>query len=194
MGSTDLQMCVSTCFVLGQSAKKVFFKSVNLIFLIQILFLSVLGLCCHVGFPLGVPAGGYSCLQYASFHCGGLSCGAQAPATRSSGVAAHRLSSCGAQAQLLLGRWNLLGPGIQPESLALAGRFLSTAPPEKSKPVTFNNFRDSIESSVFGLRHSSPVLDQITCTSSYIIEFFLPGVTLATYCFHSFIIHFGVPQ
>ena len=98
MGSTDLQMCVLTCFVLGQSAKKVFFKSVNLIFLIQILFLSVLGLRCHVGFPLGVPAGGYSCLQYASFHCGGLSCGAQAPATWSSGVAAHRLSSCGAWA------------------------------------------------------------------------------------------------
>ena len=41
-------------------------------------------------------------------------------------------SSCGAQAQLLLGMWGLLDPGIKPVSPALAGGFLSTVPPGKS--------------------------------------------------------------
>ena len=36
-----------------------------------------------------------------------------------------RLSSCGAHAQLLLGMWNFLGPGIKPRSPALAGRFFT---------------------------------------------------------------------
>ena len=43
------------------------------------------------------------------------------------------LNSCGAQAQLLHGTWNLPVPGIKPVSPALAGGFLSTAPPGKSK-------------------------------------------------------------
>ena len=37
-------------------------------------------------------------------------------------------SSCGTQALLLHGVWNLPGPGIEPVSPALAGRFLSTVP------------------------------------------------------------------
>ena len=37
----------------------------------------------------------------------------------------HRLSSCGAGAQLLCGMWDLPGPGLEPVSLALAGRFRS---------------------------------------------------------------------
>ena len=48
-------------------------------------------------------------------------------------VVAHGLSSCGARAQLLHGLWDLPGPGIEPVSPALAGRFLSTAPPGKSQ-------------------------------------------------------------
>ena len=44
----------------------------------------------------------------------------------------HRLSSCGTWAQLLRGMWDLPGPGLEPMSPALAGGFLSTAPPEKS--------------------------------------------------------------
>ena len=40
--------------------------------------------------------------------------------------------SCGAQAQLLHGMWALPGPGVKPVSPALAGGFLSTAPPGKS--------------------------------------------------------------
>jgi len=31
--------------------------------------------------------------------------------------------------------WNLLGPGIKPVSLALAGRFLSTVSPGKSQVI-----------------------------------------------------------
>ena len=41
----------------------------------------------------------------------------------------RRLSSCGAQALLLCGMWDLPGPGLEPVSLALAGGFLTTAPP-----------------------------------------------------------------
>ena len=52
------------------------------------------------------------------------SCGSQALESR--------LSSCGAWAQLLCSMWYLPGPGLEPMSLALAGRFLTTAPPEKS--------------------------------------------------------------
>jgi len=42
------------------------------------------------------------------------------------------LSSCGVQALLLLGMWNLPGPGIDPVSPALGGGFLPTVPPGKS--------------------------------------------------------------
>ena len=44
----------------------------------------------------------------------------------------RRLSSCGAQAQLLRHMWDLPGPGIEPVSPALACGFLTTAPPGKS--------------------------------------------------------------
>ena len=44
----------------------------------------------------------------------------------------RRLSSCGSQAQLLRGMWDLPRPGLEPVSPALAGGFLSTAPPGKS--------------------------------------------------------------
>ena len=44
----------------------------------------------------------------------------------------HRLSSCGPQAWLLRGTWDLPRPGIEPVSPAWAGRFLSTLPPGKS--------------------------------------------------------------
>ena len=66
-------------------------------------------------------------------HGGGLSCcRAWALGTHASVVAARGLSSCGARAQLLRGVWDLPGPGIEPVSPALAGGFLTTAPPGKS--------------------------------------------------------------
>ena len=77
-------------------------------------------------------------------HCDGFSCcGAWALGARASVVVAHglsscgsralerRLSSCGAWAQLLHGMWDLPGPGLKPVSPALAGGFLTTAPPGK---------------------------------------------------------------
>ena len=42
-----------------------------------------------------------------------------------------RLSSYGARASLLHGMWELPGPGLEPLSPALAGGFLTTAPPGK---------------------------------------------------------------
>ena len=66
-------------------------------------------------------------------HCGGLSCcGAQALGVQASVVVACGLSSCGSQASLLRGMWDLPGLGIEPMSPALAGGFLTTAPPGKS--------------------------------------------------------------
>ena len=47
----------------------------------------------------------------------------------------RRLSSCGSRAWLLCGRWDLPRPGLEP---ALAGRFLTTAPPGKPSPDIFN--------------------------------------------------------
>ena len=43
----------------------------------------------------------------------------------------RRLSNCGSRAQLFRGMWDLPGPGLEPISLALAGRFSTTAPPGK---------------------------------------------------------------
>ena len=43
----------------------------------------------------------------------------------------RRLSDCGTWAQLLHGMWDLPGPGLEPVSPALAGRFSTTAPPGK---------------------------------------------------------------
>ena len=53
------------------------------------------------------------------------SCGSQA--------LEHRLSSCGARAQLLPGMWDLPGPGPKPMSPTLVGGSLTTAPPGKPK-------------------------------------------------------------
>ena len=47
----------------------------------------------------------------------------------------RRLSSCGSWAQLLRGMWDLPRPGLEPMSPALAGKFLTTAPP--GKPYRF---------------------------------------------------------
>ena len=58
-----------------------------------------------------------------SRHMGFSSCGSRALECR--------LSSCGARAHLLHGMWDLPGPGLEPVSPALVGRFLTTEPPGK---------------------------------------------------------------
>ena len=52
----------------------------------------------------------------------------------------HRLSSCGTQALLLLSMWDLPGSGLEPVSPALAGRFLTTAPPGKPRSTSSHTF------------------------------------------------------
>ena len=44
----------------------------------------------------------------------------------------YRLSSCGTRASLLHSTWDLPRPGLKPRSPAMAGKFLTTAPPGKS--------------------------------------------------------------
>ena len=106
---------------------------------------SVLGLCCCTWAFLWLQRAGATlrCGARAS-HCGGFSCcREQALGTRASVVVARglsscgsralecRLSSCGAQAQLLRSMWDLPRPGLEPVSPALAGGFSATAPPGK---------------------------------------------------------------
>ena len=90
------------------------------------LFLVVRDHCCCTRVFLSLRQAGRllsSCSAQASL-CGDFSCrawalGAQAPVS-------------GSQALLLRGMWDLPGPGIEPVSLALVGRFLSTGPSGKS--------------------------------------------------------------
>ena len=78
-------------------------------------------------------------------HCGGFShCGTWALGARASVVVARglsscgswalerRLSSCGTWTQVLHSIWDLHRPGTKSVSPALAGGFLTTAPPGKS--------------------------------------------------------------
>ena len=94
-------------------------------------------------FPV-VVSRGYSSLCCAGLSLGGLSCcraralGAWASAAVALGLSScgsmaleHRLSSCGSWTQLLRGMWDPPGPGLEPVSPALAGGFLTTAPPGK---------------------------------------------------------------
>ena len=64
---------------------------------------------------------------------GGLlsGCGAGAAHSVASLGAEHRRSSWGTWAQLLCNMWDPPGPGIEPTSPALAGRFFTTEPPGK---------------------------------------------------------------
>ena len=90
------------------------------------------------GFSLVAESGGYSLLQCAGFSLWWLlllrSMGCRHAGFSSCGVWALecRLNSCGTRAQLLCGMWDLPGPGLEPMSPALAGGFLTTAPPGKS--------------------------------------------------------------
>ena len=117
-------------------------------FLIYILFIFgyVGSSSLHAGFlQLRRAEATLHCSAWAS-HCSGFSCcGVWALGMWASVVVAHglsscgfwalerRLSSCGAQAQLLCSMWDLPGPWLEPVSPALAGRFLTTAPPGKSR-------------------------------------------------------------
>ena len=71
-----------------------------------------------------------------AYHCSGFSCcEAQALGAWASAIVARGLSSCGTQAQLLRGMWDVPRPGLKPVSPALADGFLTTVPPGKSKNI-----------------------------------------------------------
>ena len=57
-----------------------------------------------------------------------------------------RLSNCGSWAQLLRGMWDLPRPGLEPMSLALAGRLSTTAPPGKPQLFHMDNMRQFLMS------------------------------------------------
>ena len=102
------------------------------IFWLHWVFIAVCGL------SLVAVSRGYSPLQCTGFPLRWLlllrSMGSRHPGFSSCGSQGleRRLSSCGAQALYLCGMWDLPRPGLEPVSPALAGRFLTTAPPGKS--------------------------------------------------------------
>ena len=99
------------------------------------MFLAVLGLCC-MGFSLVAKATLY-------LWCAGFSLRWLFLLWRTDSRAC-RLSSCGSQAWLFHGMWDLPGPGIETMSPALAGRFLSPELPGKSE----NSFNDVLHLTV----------------------------------------------
>ena len=83
--------------------------------------------------------------------CGAFRCEAQILL-----LVGPRFSRCGAQAELLHGMWAFPGPGIEPVSPALAGRFFTTEPPGKPRnPLSFELFflfREDVVSLLLFLR------------------------------------------
>ena len=96
-----------------------FFKNKVIYFWLHWVFVAV----CRLS--LVVASGGYSTLRGAGFSLRWLLL------LRSMGSRHVGFSSCGTRAQLLHGMWNLPGPGLEPVSPAMAGGFLTTAPPGK---------------------------------------------------------------
>ena len=96
-----------------------FFFLMSILLLVNYLFLSVLGLCCYVGFSLVAKSGRYS---LAAFHPGSFSCSQQG--SRYSGFRScisqaleHRLNSCGSGLRCSMA-WGSSWIRIQPVSTA----------------------------------------------------------------------------
>ena len=83
------------------------------------------------GLPLVAASGGHSSLRCADLFTIAASLVAEHR------LQTRRLSNCGSRAQLLRSMWDLPGPGLEPVSPALAGRFSTTAPPGKPSPPEF---------------------------------------------------------
>ena len=124
------------CIISSQTPLLLLFL-VIFIYLFIYLWLSWVFVAAHLLFSLVVVRGGYLPLRCVcslqwllllqstgSRHAVFSSCGSQA--------LGRRLSSCGTRAYLLCSMWDLPGPVIEPMSPALAGGFLTTAPPGKS--------------------------------------------------------------
>ena len=121
------------------TCKTVKWKQANFIIIIIWLHWVFVAGC---GLSLVVVGGGYSSLQHTGFSLRWLLL-LQSMGSRREGFSSCasqalecRLNSCGSQAQLLCGMWDLPGPGLEPVSPALAGGFLTTAPPGKPNKLT----------------------------------------------------------
>ena len=130
--------------------KNVYLGPLSILSIYLSIYLFIYWLCWVFVFARGLSlvavSGGHSSLWCAGFllqwllllrntgsrHTDFSSCGSRA--------LERRLSSCGAWAQLLRGMWDLPGPGIEPVSPALAGRFLTTAPTGKPPLCPFLNW------------------------------------------------------
>ena len=89
-----------------------------------------------------------SCNVQAS-HCGGISCG------RVQALGHVGFSSYGTQAQLPRSTWELLGQGIEPVFLALAGGLLTTGPPGKSKKLFLIHLHPNLSFIIFHCSYGS---------------------------------------
>ena len=129
---------------------------------------AALGLCCYVRAFSSCSEWGHSPWSAQTSHCSGFSCcQAQAVGVCTDGsTLSHcsRLRNCSRQAfehriRSSQGMWNLPGPGVQPVSPALAGRFLSTAAPGKSWALTFLSSQVSpVRGAILELRLYYPLL------------------------------------
>ena len=140
---------IGTLFLDSTYKRYHIFVFLCLIFLNLFIYLFIYGcigssLPC-TGFSLVAVSGGYSSLRCTGFSLRWLlllrSTDSKLAGFSSCGLRAleRRLSSCGSQALLLRGMWDLPGPGLKPMSPALAGGFLTTAPPGKSLSVWFTS-------------------------------------------------------
>ena len=114
-----------------------------------------LGLCCCTLFSLVVASGGYSLagvpgllIAVASLIVVHRLWGVWASVTAAQGLSSfgsrtpeHRLSRCGARAEVLRIKWALPGPGVELVCPALAGGFFTTEPPGKSLTLFFPHKR-----------------------------------------------------
>ena len=91
----------------------------------------------------------------------------------------RRLSSCGSQAQLLRGMWDLPRPGLEPLSPALAGRFSTTVPPGKPEHYFLNHLGNHINNKY---RHfaSLPCFVYFSCSDSHIHKRLIKKLPLQT--------------
>ena len=85
-----------------------------------------------------------------SRRAGSVNCGSRAQLLcnllRSTGSRRAGSVNCGSQAQLLRGMWDLPGPGLEPVSPALAGRFSTTAPGKPAYAILMKLYLNFITS------------------------------------------------
>ena len=126
----------------------------------------MLGLCCWSQ-AFSVTSGGYSLL------CKGFSLW-WLLLLQSTGSRCPGFHSCGTWAQLLLSKWDLLRPGLDPMPPTLAGGFLTTGPPEKSKMYT-SEFQTNIFSSLCYI--STWMSNRHLLSKTELMIFFLPSLS-----------------